>query len=254
MMIKAVTTAAQGGFKMDNLLTFTNEEFGNIRTVEEDGKIYFCGKDVALSLGYKDSINALKSHCRKDGVVIRHLTDNLGRMREAKFIDEGNLYRLITHSKLPTAEKFEAWIFDEVLPEIRETGQYIRCATAADRDSAYPLPIFDAKDYIQAAKLIAHCPKDRLRIVINLLEHGGLDMSDATDNLKFVDTGDISLRISEAMRVTGLGVREVAEYCGISKEVLRGYYRMRRYPRPDRYLELVDSLNELTSSREVICE
>lgn len=236
---------------MDNLLTFTNEEFGNIRTVEEDGKIYFCGKDVAKALGYQNTNKALGDHCK--GVTKRD-TPTSGGVQSMSFITEGDLYRLITHSKLPTAEKFEAWIFDEVLPEIRETGRYIRCATAADKDSAYPMPIFDAKDYIQAAKLIAHCPKDRLRIVINLLEHGGLDMSDATDYLKLVDTSDISMRISEAMRVTGLGVREVSEYCGISKEVLRGYYRMRRYPRPDRYLELVDSLNELISSREVICE
>lgn len=236
---------------MDNLLTFANEEFGNIRTIEENGKVYFCGKDVAKALGYQNTNKALGDHCK--GVTKRD-TPTSGGVQSMSFITEGDLYRLITHSKLPTAQKFEAWIFDEVLPEIRETGRYIRCATAADRDSAYPLPIFDAKDYIQAAKLIAHCPKDRLRIVINLLEHGGLDMSDATDSLKLVDTGDISLRISEAMRVTGLGVREVAEYCGISKEVLRGYYRMRRYPRPDRYLELVDSLNELISSREVICE
>ena len=236
---------------MDNLLTFANEEFGNIRTIEENGKVYFCGKDVASALGYKVPKDAISAHC-KGAVKYRYPTT--GGTQSMSFITEGDLYRLITHSKLPTAEKFEAWIFDEVLPEIRETGRYIRCATAADKDSAYPMPIFDAKDYIQAAKLIAHCPKDRLRIVINLLEHGGLDMSDATDYLKLVDTSDISMRISEAMRVTGLGVREVSEYCGISKEVLRGYYRMRRYPRPDRYLELVDSLNELISSREVICE
>ena len=236
---------------MDNLLTFANEEFGNIRTIEENGKVYFCGKDVAKALGYQNTNKALGDHCK--GVTKRYTPTTSG-VQSMSFITEGDLYRLITHSKLPTAEKFEAWIFDEVLPEIRETGRYIRCATAADKDSAYPMPIFDAKDYIQAAKLIAHCPKDRLRIVINLLEHGGLDMSDATDYLKLVDTSDISMRISEAMRVTGLGVREVSEYCGISKEVLRGYYRMRRYPRPDRYLELVDSLNELISSREVICE
>ena len=236
---------------MDNLLTFANEEFGNIRTIEENGKVYFCGKDVAKALGYQNTNKALGDHCK--GVTKRD-TQTTSGIQLMSFISEGDLYRLITHSKLPTAEKFEAWIFDEVLPEIRETGRYIRCATAADKDSAYPMPIFDAKDYIQAAKLIAHCPKDRLRIVINLLEHGGLDMSDATDYLKLVDTSDISMRISEAMRVTGLGVREVSEYCGISKEVLRGYYRMRRYPRPDRYLELVDSLNELISSREVICE
>ena len=109
---------------MTNLQVFSNENFGEIRTLEQNGVTLFCGKDVATALGYKDTINALKSHCRLDGVVNCHLTDNLGRRQQAKFIDEGNVYRLITHSKLPSAEKFERWVFDEVLPSIRKKGSY----------------------------------------------------------------------------------------------------------------------------------
>lgn len=108
-----------------NLTVFNNSQFGDIRVMVENGKDYFCGKDVATALGYADSVNAIKLHCRIDGVVKYHLIDNMGRKQQAKFIDEGNLYRLITHSKLPTAEKFESWVFDEVLPSIRKTGTYI---------------------------------------------------------------------------------------------------------------------------------
>ena len=42
-----------------------------------------------------------------------------------KFISEGDVYRLVAHSRLPSAAKFESWIFDEVLPTIRRTGGYI---------------------------------------------------------------------------------------------------------------------------------
>ena len=105
---------------------FENEEFGKVRTLQEDdSRILFCGKDVATALGYRDTVNALKAHCKEDGVVIHHFTDSLGRKQSAKFISEGNLYRLITHSRLPSAEKFESWIFDEVLPTIRRTGGYV---------------------------------------------------------------------------------------------------------------------------------
>lgn len=105
---------------------FENAEFGKVRiNTDEYGKITFCGKDVAEALGYKDTVNAIKSHCKKDGVVFYHLIDNLGRQQEVKFISEGNLYRLIAHSKLPSAEKFENWVFDEVLPSIRKTGGYV---------------------------------------------------------------------------------------------------------------------------------
>lgn len=111
---------------MENKMSvFTNEEFGEIRTMEVNSKIYFCGKDVATVLGYKDTVNALKTHCKQDGVVFYHLTDSLGRNQEVKFITEGNVYRLITRSKLPTAEEFERWLFDEVVPSIRKHGGYI---------------------------------------------------------------------------------------------------------------------------------
>ena len=107
-----------------NVAIFKNEQFGQVRTLNEQGKIYFCGKDVAIALSYIDSGKAIRQHCKKDGRAKRPVIDALGRKQEMTFIDEGNLYRLITHSKLPDAEKFESWVFDEVLPSIRKTGIY----------------------------------------------------------------------------------------------------------------------------------
>lgn len=116
---------------MNELQIFNSEEFGEIRTIEIDGKPYFVGADVAKALGYKDTVNALKQHCR--GVVKHHLTDSLGRNQEASFITEGDLYRLIMKSKLPSAEKFESWVMDEVLPTIRKTGSYQKPMTVAEQ-------------------------------------------------------------------------------------------------------------------------
>lgn len=114
---------------MNELKIFENSEFGQVRTIEENGKVLFCGKDVASILGYTNSKKAIKDHCKENGVTNRSLTDNLGRKQSAKFITEGNLYRLITHSKLPSAEKFEKWVFDEVLPNIRKHGLYATTET-----------------------------------------------------------------------------------------------------------------------------
>lgn len=111
---------------MNEIKVFENADFGTIRTAtDENGKTFFCGADIAKALGYKDTVNALKSHCKEDGVVKHHIIDSIGRQQEAKFITEGNVYRLITHSKLPTAEKFESWVFDEVLPTIHKHGAYM---------------------------------------------------------------------------------------------------------------------------------
>ena len=107
---------------MNELQIFQNEEFGEIRTIEEDGKVLFCASDVAKALGYARPNDAVTAHCR---ATVKHSTPISGKMQEINFIPEGDVYRLITHSKLPSAEKFESWVFDEVLPAIRKTGGYI---------------------------------------------------------------------------------------------------------------------------------
>lgn len=105
------------------LIPFTYAK-NSVRLIEDGGQILFCGKDVASILGYKDATNALKLHCR--GVVKHHpIIDSLGRSQSARFITEPDLYRLITRSKLPEADKFERWIFEEVLPSIRARGGYL---------------------------------------------------------------------------------------------------------------------------------
>ena len=107
---------------MNDLQIFRSEDFGDIRTAEENGKILFCGNDVAKALGYALPRKAIIDHCK--GVLKRNTPTN-GGMQEMAFIHEGDVYRLITHSKLPTAEKFERWVFDEVLPTIRRHGAYM---------------------------------------------------------------------------------------------------------------------------------
>lgn len=108
---------------MNELMIFNNPEFGEIRTIDENGSVIFCGNDVAKALGYKSPKDAVATHCR--GAVKRRLTDALGREQETAFIPEGDLYRLAARSKLPGAEKFESWIFDKVIPSIRKHGGYI---------------------------------------------------------------------------------------------------------------------------------
>ena len=112
------------------LQVFNHEQFGDVRIIEEDGRVLFCGKDVAKALGYENPRDAIRRHCR--GVVKRDgvskTTNQHGvtteQVTQMSLIPEGDVYRLITHSKLPAAERFEKWVFDEVLPTIRKTGGY----------------------------------------------------------------------------------------------------------------------------------
>lgn len=111
---------------MDNatIQSFVSSEFGTVRIIEENGKYLFCGVDVAKALGYTNSRKAINDHCAEGGVTFRYVIDELNREQKTKFLSEGNLYRLIVHSKLPSAERFEKWVFDEVLPTIRKHGAY----------------------------------------------------------------------------------------------------------------------------------
>ena len=102
---------------------FTNPEFGNIRTINENGKVLFCGKDVATALGFVNPTKAVRMHC-KGGGPKRTLIDALNREQEATFISEGDVIRLILRSTLPSAEKFERWVCDEIVPSVLHTGAY----------------------------------------------------------------------------------------------------------------------------------
>lgn len=107
---------------MKEIQVFNNTEFGEIRTAEIEGKPYFMATDIAKALGYTNPNKAINDHCR---AITKCATPISGKMQEVNFIPEGDVYRLIARSKLPQAEKFEKWVFDEVLPSIRKTGGYI---------------------------------------------------------------------------------------------------------------------------------
>ena len=106
---------------MNDLQVFQNSEFGELRVFEQDGKPYFPATACAKKLGYVNPQKAIRDHCKG---VNEMVTPTKGGMQTTRFIPEGDLYRLIVHSKLPTAERFEKWVFDEVLPSIRRTGSY----------------------------------------------------------------------------------------------------------------------------------
>jgi len=107
---------------MNEIMIFTSTEFGEIRTLKENNKVLFCGSDITKALGYGNASAALNRHCK--GITKRDTLTN-GGIQALLFITEGDVYRLIAHSRLPSAERFESWIFDEVLPTIRKTGGYV---------------------------------------------------------------------------------------------------------------------------------
>ena len=121
----------------NNLQIFENDNFGQLRAIDDNdnGKVMFVASDVAKMLGYTNASKAISDHCRY--VTKRYIPHPQGKgTLEVNVIPEGDLYRLITHSKLPAAEKFESWVFYEVLPTIRKTGSYKTPKQSSDSEKA----------------------------------------------------------------------------------------------------------------------
>ncbi len=115
----------------DGMLTVSNSEFGKLNILVENGKELFPANDAAKLLGYTNPYGAVQKHCRS--LLKREVPhpQSPDKKITVNFSSEGDLYRLIIRSRLPAAQKFEKWLFDEVLPELRRTGGY-RAKPAAD--------------------------------------------------------------------------------------------------------------------------
>lgn len=150
---------------MNSLQIFNHPQFGSVRTITEDGKTLFCGKDICEALGYTNPRKAIGDHCK--GVTKRDTPSN-GGIQTMAFISEGDLYRLITHSKMPAAEEFESWVFDEVIPTIRQTGSY---GDTCGITSKQLLMVAERTAAIMASNL--------LHEIIPLITNKGTDVVDA---------------------------------------------------------------------------
>ena len=128
---------------MNNLKIFENNDFGSIRTVNVNNEPYFVGRDVAVALGYTNPSKAIGDHCK--GVTKRYPLATSGGIQDVRIISEPDLLRLIVNSKLPSAVRFEAWVFEEVLPSIRKHGGYIAVSENETDDEI----IFKAMNLLQ---------------------------------------------------------------------------------------------------------
>lgn len=106
----------------NELQIFKHAQFGQIRWIKINEKDYAVGIDIAKALGYKNPNDAISRHCK--GYVKHAVPTNRG-VQQMNVIPEGDIYRLTAKSELPSAEKFEIWVFDEVLPSIRKHGAYM---------------------------------------------------------------------------------------------------------------------------------
>lgn len=116
---------------MNKVQEFFNDKFGSVRTATIKGQVYFVGLDIAKSLGYSNERKAIITHCKSPlkheiDVTSQNSTSHKARNSQVMLmISKSDIYRLIVRSKLESAEEFESWIFEKILPTIEKTGAYI---------------------------------------------------------------------------------------------------------------------------------
>lgn len=176
---------------MDNLQIFNSEEFGAVRTVTIENEPWFVGKDVAVSLGYKDTSDALKKHVADEDKLTRCFADS-GQNRQMYIINESGLYALIFGSKLESAKRFKRWVTSEVLPAIRKTGSYQKPLT----------------------------PQEMLRIQLGTIDNHEDRIADLEQNMT-IDYGQQMVLGDTVSKVVidALGGKESNAYKEISKKV-----------------------------------
>lgn len=136
---------------MTELTTFTNPEFGQVRTIDVDGSPWLVAKDVAAALGYKNSRDAIARHVdEEDKGVVKH--DTPSGEQEMVVINESGLYSLVLSSKLPKAREFKRWVTSEVLPSIRKTGSYTMPKLSKEMQALF---LLDDRTQKQEARLTA---------------------------------------------------------------------------------------------------
>lgn len=151
----------------NSIIPFTHSLFGSVRAIESDGKVLFCGKDVATALGYKDATKAVRDHCK--GGPIQLPLETAGGKQLARFITEPDVIRLIVSSKMPKAQEFEKWVFEEVIPAVIKHGGYLTPAKVEEvllnPDTIIQLATQLKTEREQRAALEAQAKQDRPKVL-----------------------------------------------------------------------------------------
>lgn len=216
---------------------FNNEDFGNIRAaVADNGNPIFCARDVAIALGYKNPNDAIAKHCK--GIAIRYPLMTDGGEQIVRFITEGDMYRLIASSKLESAQRFEMWVFDDVLPTIRKHGMYATPASI-ERMLADPDTMITTLKVLKAERERANAlMEDNARLLpratmydVAIEAEGTMSITEAARYLSQYDKTVNRKRLYALLRADGLICKQ--DNAPTKKAIERGYMVQMMTTRPD---------------------
>ena len=207
---------------------FENEKFGELEVFMEEGIIWIEASKSAEILGYKNPRKAIKDHCLQEGVTIRYSLTNGGK-QEKKFITEGNLYRLIARSKLPSAIEFEKWIFDVVVPSIRKYGYYSNETPKISRADELMLKVMKSKS---EEELLSNMAVYNLEVVIPMqkeLEAARPKVKAYNEFLEAEGTANTTTIAKSFCLSSGRALNEIMHFEGFIVKIGSGWGPAKKY-------------------------
>lgn len=212
-----------------------HDTFGALEVLKMEDKFYFPATESATVLGYKNARDAIRRHCLKEG-VISHTTSTSGGNQSKNFISEGNLYRLITKSKLPAAIDFEKWVFDTVIPSLRSKGGIV---TNAEKfaDTLFPHITGESKALLTA---ILSSVQEQNAIITQQQQTIAVQQHDLKFNEEVITslTDDVELMDKRALLtkiILKAGVAKAQERWHALYRQFEAVYHVRLQQRLDRY-------------------
>ena len=192
----------------NDVQVFQNDVFGSLRTINENGRIMFVASDVAKILGYARPADAVRVHCRYTAKHSIPHPQGKGTL-EVNIIPEGDLYRLITHSKLSAAEKFESWVFDEVLPSIRKTGSYK--AKPLDESKSKRLAVMERNAKVREAKLWKELAEGATGTYAEVCKTYAVNTLAGKEVLSLPEAGEKTYSATEVGKILGISANMVGK-------------------------------------------
>lgn len=234
---------------MNEIQIFSNQQFGEIRTVQQGEEILFIAVDVCNALDIKDTSRAVSrlDDDEKGTTLIR----TLGGEQNLLAINEYGLYNLVLSSRKPEAKAFKRWVTHEVLPAIRKTGSYERKARRVT---------FHTSEYFKAAEMVSKATPESLPYVLNLLRDAGMQIPKIQQQVtvETVKSAPVELKPASKEKVKKppktvawssvlnimktYSLRELELILGISASTLSMYRLGHRKPLPKRRREITEKL------------
>lgn len=194
---------------MNDLQVFTNERLGQIRAIQLDGKPYFVGKDIAESLGYSNTRDALLRHVDNEDKATVAIHDGSQR-RNVIAINESGMYALIFGSDLEAAKEFKHWVTSEVLPSIRKTGGYNSQQSDEYKEKRLEMMMINAK---------ARLMKEQNRRMELIMKYPNLNTDGYTEDLPpIIEKVYTASEAGELLGVSANKIGRIATKHGIKTE------------------------------------